>query len=148
MLTLTRRTGETIYLGEDISVTVYERLRYHLLIAVIAPVHTRVRLGDARVRPVQLPGGEQFHLLTLLDHEEFQIDTCRLRFRFTPTVLAAGRNAKRQVKVDIDAPDWLDIVREEVALRQSQDVGRRQAMMRVSRWLHRANAVVANALMA
>ena len=148
MLTLSRRINETIYLDETIAITLYDRLRFHALVAVLAPSETVVRLGDGTVAPVQLPTGEQFHLLTLRSHEAFRIDACTLRLRFGEGRFATGARHKQQLKVDIDAPQWMDICREEVLLRQSHRLGQRRAILRISPWMHGPSSATAHPLTA
>ena len=148
MLTLTRRVGETICLGDDIAVTVYDRLRFHVLVAIVAPAGTKVRSGEADVAPALLPDGGHFYLLTLIDHECFRIDDSLIRVRFSHTQFFSAPKYKRQLKVDIDAPDWLTILREELCLDSSQSVGRRAATLRVADWLHRSNASTSRTLVA
>ncbi len=144
MLTLTRRTGQTIYVGDDICITVYDRLRYHVMIGVLTPVNARIQFGEAYLRPAILPDGERFYLLTMLSQDAFWIDTVKVRVRFNPTYLSAASLRMRQVKIDIDAPQSVDIYREEIYLRRLQDAGKRLPAMPFSAWLHRANLAVSH----
>lgn len=142
MLTLTRRVGESIYLGDDTCLTVYDRLRYHVLIGVLAPVGMSLHLGELLMRPAELPGGEHFYLLTLLSQESFRVGPCRVGVRFKPTFLSSPSPSKRQLKVDVDAPPGLGIDREEIRMQRSQALGQPQPTVPVWEWLRRANASV------
>jgi carbon storage regulator CsrA len=47
MLILNRRVGETICIGDDVRVTVYDKLRYHVTMGVIAPPSAQLFYGEA-----------------------------------------------------------------------------------------------------
>ena len=144
MLTLSRRVGETIYIGDDICVTVYDRLRYHLILGVLMPANATLRYGNTRLRPAILPGGERCYLLTLLSLDDFwveapgsvQAQAVRVRVRFNPTYLGASSLHMRQVKIDIGAPPSVAVHREEIYLRVLRDAGERPPAMPFSVWLH------------
>lgn len=138
MLTLSRRVGETIYIGDDICVTVYDRLRYHLILGVLMPANTDLRYGATRLRPAILPGGERCYLLTMLSLDEFWMGDVRVRVRFNPTYLGASSLHMRQVKIDIGAPPSVAVHREEIYLRVLRDAGERLPAMPFSAWLHQA----------
>jgi sRNA-binding carbon storage regulator CsrA len=142
MLTLTRRTGETIYFGDDICITVYDRLRYHVMIGVLAPANARLQFGDTCLRPAILPDGERFYLLTLLSQDVFFIEYVRVKVRFNPTYLAAASLRTRQIKIDVHAPQAVEIYREEIYLRRLQEAGKRLPEMPFSAWLCQANLAV------
>jgi sRNA-binding carbon storage regulator CsrA len=142
MLTLTRRFGETIYIGDDTCVTVYDRLRYHVMIGVLAPANARLQFGDSCLRPAILPDGERFYLLTMLSQDVFWIDDVRVRVRFNPTYLSTVSVRMRQVKIDIDAPQSVEVYREEIYLRRLQEAGKQLPAMPFSAWLRQANLAV------
>lgn len=148
MLTLTRRVGESIYLGDDTCLTVYDRLRYHVLIGVLAPVGMPLQLGELVMRPAELPGGERFYLLTLLSQESFRVGPSWVGVRFKPTFLSSPSPSKRQLKVDVDAPQGLSIYREEIRMQRSQMLGQPRPAVPVWEWLRRANASVSSGLVA
>lgn len=144
MLTLTRRTGGTIYIGDDICVTVYDRLRYHAMIGVLAPANAKLRFGEESLRPAILPEGERFYLLTMLSQDSFWVDDIKVRVRFNPIYLSATSLRTRQIKIDIDAPRSIDIYREEIYLRRLRDAGKRLPTISFSAWLHQANVSVSS----
>ncbi|MFZ2753114.1 MAG: carbon storage regulator [Lysobacteraceae bacterium] len=144
MLTLTRRTGETIYIGDDICVTVYDRLRYHVILGVLMPAGASLRFGESCMRPAILPGGERFCLLTLLSRDVFWIDDIQVGVRFNPTYLGTASFHMRQLKIDIGAPQHIEIYREEIYLRRLQEAGKRLPAMPFSAWLHQANVWAPN----
>ena len=69
MLLLTRRIGQTIYIGDDIRVTVHDRLRYHVTLGVVAPTELALHYSGAQLAPAVLPGGEHLYFITLLAYE-------------------------------------------------------------------------------
>lgn len=142
MLTLSRRVGESIYLGDDTCLTVYDRLRYHVLIGVLAPERLEVACNAHAVRPATLPGGERFYLLTLLSGDDFNVGDARVLVRFRPTFLSAQSMQRRQMKVSIDAPGSIPVLREEVYLDRLAASGLRLPPAPFSAWLHRANRAV------
>lgn len=138
MLTLNRRVGETIYIGDDICVTVYDRLRYHITLGVLMPANASLRYGETQLRPAILPGGERCYLLTMLSLDDFWMGDVQVRVRFNPTYLGASSLHLRQVKIDIGAPQSVAIHREEIYLRVLRDRGQRLPAMPFSAWLHQA----------
>lgn len=134
MLTLTRRTGETIYIGDNICVTVYDRLRYHVMIGVLAPANARLQFGEACLRPAILPDGGRWYLLTMLSQDVFWIDDTRLHVRFNPTYLGTASLHMRQIKISVDAPPTVDICREEIYLRRLEAAGKRLPPTPFSAW--------------
>lgn len=135
MLTLTRRTGQTLYLGDDTCVTVYDRLRYHVMIGVLARPNAHLTYGAARLRPAILPDGGRWYLLTMLSQDAFWIDEIRVHVRFNPTYLGSVSLRKRQIKISVDAPPSVQVHREEVYLRRLQAEGKRLPPAPLSAWL-------------
>lgn len=142
MLTLTRRVGETIYIGDDICVTVYDKLRYHLMMGVLAPPSATLDFGGSSVRPVALPDGVGFYLLTLLNRDAFTVGEARVSVRFKPSFLGVATLRAQQVRVGIAAPRSIEVHREEVYARKLLDSGRRCPVVSLPEWLRRANLSV------
>lgn len=144
MLILTRRIGETIYIGDDICVTVYDKLRYHVSMGVIAPASVNVQYGNTRLRPAILPGGERFYLISLLTMDGFCIGDTHISVNFNPSYLGTGHPLKRQVRVGIVAPQSITILREELYLRQLTQAGKRVPPIPFATWLRQANQSVSS----
>ncbi len=142
MLTLTRRVGETIYIGDHITVTVYDKLRYHLMLAVLAPPGVHLGFGGNRMRAVALPDGMGFYLLILLDRDAFTVGEARVSVRFKPSFLGVATLRAQQVRVSIDAPRSIEVHREEIYARKLLDAGGRLPPISVPEWLRRANLSV------
>ncbi len=121
MLTLGRHVGQTICIGDDICLTVYDRMRYHLIMGVLLPPNASLRHGDMRLRPVVLPGGEHCYLFSLLNLDTLCIcvpgwepeQETQVRVRFNPMPVAA-ESSVRQAMIDIAAPRWVAVHREEI----------------------------------
>jgi sRNA-binding carbon storage regulator CsrA len=144
MLILTRRIGETIYIGDDICITVYDKLRYHVSMGVITPVNTKVLYGDTCLRPAVLPDGERFYLISLLTMDEFQVGDTVVRVSFNPSYLGEVSPLKRQIRVGIDAPQSTTVLREEVYHRQLVKDGKRVPPISFATWLRQANLSVSS----
>lgn len=142
MLILSRRIGETVRIGEDIAVTVYDKLRYHVTMGVIAPSETQVFHGETRLRPATLPDGKRFYLISLLSQEMFRIDDAQVMVSFTPSYLGAGSLRKRQVRVGVIAPQSVAVHREEIYLRHLEEAGKRVPPTPFATWLRQANLSV------
>ena len=142
MLILSRRVGETVRIGDDVAVTVYDKLRYHVTMGVIAPPEAQVFYGDTRLRPATLPDGERFYLISLLSQETFRIDDAQVMVSFTPSYLGSGSLRKRQVRVGVVAPQSVAVHREEIYLRTLAGAGRRVPPTPFATWLRQANLSV------
>lgn len=142
MLTLTRRVGETIYIGDDICVTVYDKLRYHLMVGILAPHGVNLDLGGNSMRPVALSDGVDFYLLTLLNRDVFTVGEARVSVRFKPSFLGVATLRAQQVRVGITAPRSIEVHREEIYARKLLDAGGRLPPISVPEWLRRANLSV------
>lgn len=142
MLILTRRTGETIYIGDDICLTVYDKLRYHIMLGVLAHASAELDFGGTSVRPVILPEGDRFYLLTLLSQDAFTIGEAHVRVWFQPSFLGSEALRARQIRVGITAPRSIEVNREEIYARKLLDAGRRSPSISPPEWLRRANISV------
>lgn len=145
MLTLKRCTDDTIFIGEDIRLTVYDQLRYHVVLGVLMSDGANLRHGQHMLRPATLPGGERFYLLTLMSHGDLWMDcpasgaeqSIQVRVRFDATAPEALPLRKRPVMVDIEAPRSVDIYREEVYWRLLRENGEPLPALSFSAWLRR-----------
>ncbi len=142
MLILNRRVGETVRIGDDVAVTVYDKLRYHVTMGVIAPPEAHVFYGETRLRPATLPDGEHFYLISLLSQEMLRIDDAQVMVSFTPSYLGSGSLRKRQVRVGVVAPQSVAVHREEIYLRNLEGVGKRVPPTPLASWLRQANLSV------
>ena len=142
MLTLTRRVGESIRIGQTTCITVYDRLRYHVLIGVLTAPQEGVRFGAEALRAAALPDGNHFYLLTLLSDECFEVGPARVGLRFRPTYLGTTRASGGQVKLDVAAPLEVPVDREEVFLRRNNFSSDVAGLVAFSRWMCRANQSV------
>jgi sRNA-binding carbon storage regulator CsrA len=144
MLVLTRRVGETIYIGDDICLTIYDKLCYHVMVGVVASPNINIEVGGTRVRHAILPDGNRFYLLTLLSQEVFLIGEAHVRVRFPPSLPDATTQRARQVWIGIHAPRSIVVDREEIHARKLAESGSDRTKKTLPEWLRRANLAVSS----
>jgi sRNA-binding carbon storage regulator CsrA len=137
MLVLTRRIGESIYLGDDIRLTLQDRLRHHIALAVVAPAPIAVHRAGAAPRSAPLPTGQLYYLVYLLSEERLYVGDAEVSVHFGHSTLLA-HSAKRQVRIGIQAPPALTILRGELYARDRQRRGETPPAP-FADWLHRAS---------
>lgn len=141
MLLLTRRTGESIYIGDAICVTVHDRLRFHVTLGVITPAHAALYYGGAMLTPAVLPGSERLYLVTLLACEVLRIGEVELHVDFHLPFSKGDPRREQLVRVGIEAPKEIPILREELYLRTLITAGRRLPTP-IADWIRRVHQPV------
>lgn len=141
MLLLTRRVGETIYIGDDIRVTVHDRLRYHVTLGVVATAPLVLHYRGAPLAPAVLPGGECLYFVTLLACEALHLGEIELYVDFNLPFPRSDRRRKHLVRIGIRAPREIPILREELYLRTLAAIGRQLPPL-VADWIQLANPPV------
>jgi sRNA-binding carbon storage regulator CsrA len=141
MLFLTRRIGQTIYIGDDIRITVHDRLRYHVTLGVIVPTPLVLHYSEAQLTPAVLPGGERLYLVTLLACEGLRIGEIELFVDFNIPFPKNDRRRERLVRIGIQASKDIPILREELYLQTLAAMGRRLPPP-VADWIQRINQPV------
>lgn len=148
MLILTRRIDETVYIGDNICVTVYDKFRFHIMIGVLAPPDIPVVQNGVAVKPAVLEDGGCFYLLTLLSHESFAVGDAKVSVAFKPVLMGLDKYRMRQVRIAIAAPKSVEVDREEIHVRKLASSGRHPPALTVSQWLRKADVAVSRRLVA
>jgi sRNA-binding carbon storage regulator CsrA len=142
MLKLTRRIGETIYIGDTICLTVYDKLCYHVMLGVLTPPGVPVRLHGVPLRAAVLGDGAHFYLLTLLSQDRFTVGEAEVEVAFKTSYSGFLGLRNRLVKIGIDAPRWVTVDREEIYVRKLVESGRQPPDVTMSAWMRGANLSV------
>lgn len=120
MLILTRKTGQTVYIGDDIILTVASKSWHSVAFDIEAPAGTRIRFGDAApvalTHRVEIPRGETF---TLLPPGDLWCEVTVFRHNVIRSHLSLG----------FHAPRLLPVHREEVAQRIARGIPKPVARM-------------------
>ncbi len=140
MLVLNRRIGQSIYIGDDVCVTVFGRRRHHTTIGVLAPPEVCVTYADPAVRPRVLESGAHFYLLTLLTGEGFVVGDAEVRVKFKGLGMPTLGAQSKQVRIAIQAPAHVQVHREEVYAQMQTADGLRSSALVFATWLQQANA--------
>lgn len=135
MLVLTRRIGETIRIGDDIRITVHDKLRFHVTIGVSLPQDAELSIEGARLRTEKHSGEKRFHLIPLLTGERFRVDDIEVMVGFDVT-----QTAGKQVRIGVAAPKSVPVHREEVYLRDRRPISARAPLGWFGRWLEQLRA--------
>lgn len=144
MLKLTRRIGETIYIGDTVCLTVYDKLCYHVMLGVLAPPSIPVRLHGVPLRAAVLGDGAHFYLLTLLSQDHFTVGEAEVEVSFRNSYSGFLGLRNRLVKIGIEAPRWITVDREEVYVRKLLESGRQPPDVTMSEWMLGANLSVSS----
>lgn len=142
MLTLTRRIGETIYIGDTICLTVYDKLCFHVMLGVLAPPTVPLFINGVRQRAAVLGDGAHFYLLTLLSQDVFTVGEAEVLVTFKPTYVGMAALRNRQVRIGVAAPRWIGVDREEVYARKLIESGQQPPNVTMSAWMRSANLSV------
>lgn len=142
MLKLTRRIGETIYIGDTICVTVYDKLCYHVMLGVLAPPAVPLRMHGVPLRAAVLGDGAHFYLLTLLSQDRFTVGEAEVEVAFKNSYSGFLGSRNRLVKIGIQAPRWISVDREEIYVRKLLESGRQPPGVTMSEWMLGANLSV------
>jgi sRNA-binding carbon storage regulator CsrA len=144
MLVFNRKVGQSIHLGDEVCLTVFDKLRYHVTLGIVAPATANVRLGAAEIRPAVLDDGAHFYMLSLLSGDAFSVDEVEIRVKFRSSGLSALGGGSNSVRIAIHAPAHIAVHRSEVYERFRSVDDRRASALAVANWLFEANKSVSH----
>jgi sRNA-binding carbon storage regulator CsrA len=139
MLILTRRVGETIYIGDSICLTVYDKLCYHVMLGVLAPPSVPLIVNGVNMRGAALGDGTCFYLLTLLSQDRFEVGDADVSVSFKPTYLGFAALRNRQVRIGVVAPRSITVDREEIRLKKQIAAGKCPPQITMGEWMRHVN---------
>lgn len=115
-LVLNRRTGESLRIGDTVRLTVRDRRRSCVLIAITAPLDVSVAdEDDVMMQPATVANGSALYLLWLFAGEALQVGEATIFVGDAAGAKRKVRGGQRQVRIMVIAPRSLAVRREEVA---------------------------------
>ncbi len=118
MLILTCRVGETIRIGNDLSVTLQDRKRGRVTVSVIAPAVDDLYFDNACLRPSVLPSGARSYLFSMLAVRRFRMGEVEIRIWLPGDAVSLAADCDEYLHIGVIAPKFLQVSCESV----SQDV--------------------------
>jgi sRNA-binding carbon storage regulator CsrA len=134
MLVLTRRVGESLYIGENICLTVRDKLRYHVTIGVVAPPGVCVDYEGQTLRAAPRRAPERWYLVSMLTGETLTIGQAVLYVGIPAPRRPRAEAANGQIRIGIDAPKDVLIYREEIYRRILAQQGQPSPRVMSSSW--------------
>jgi sRNA-binding carbon storage regulator CsrA len=134
MLVLTRRVGESLYIGDDICLTVRDKLRYHVTIGVMAPPGVCVDYEGQTLRAAPRRAAGCCYLVSMLTREMLTIGKAVVYVGIPSPRRLRHETANGQVTIGIDAPQDVRIYREEIYRGILAEQGRQLPRVEFSTW--------------
>ena len=111
MLTLTRRMGESLQIGENACLTLWARHGGQVLASVMVTAEIPVEIDGVLAEPSGLPHGLCWHMRWLRCGDRVRIGEAVVRVGDGGKRQAGDRGGQRQVRIAIEAPRSLAVVR-------------------------------------
>lgn len=111
MLTLTRRMDESLLISETACLRVRDRRGDLVLISVLTACGVQVEIDGTPVEPAGTPHTLRWHLHWLLCGESLRIGDAVIHVGEAVKRQGSSRGGKRQIRIAIEAPRSLAIVR-------------------------------------
>jgi len=118
VLILTCRVGETIRIGNDLSVTLQDRCRGRVTVSVIGPVEADLYFDNVCMRPSVLPSGARSYLFSMLAIRRFRVGEIEIRVWLPGDAVSLAAECDEHLHVGVIAPKSLQVSCES----KSQDV--------------------------
>lgn len=109
MLILTCRVGETIRIGNDLSVTLQERRRGRVTVSVIAPAEADLYFDNVCMRPSVLPSGARSYLFTMLAIRRFRVGEVEIRVWLPGDAVSLAADCDQHLHIGVIAPKSLEV---------------------------------------
>ena len=107
MLILTCRVGETIRIGNDLSVTLQERNRGRVTVGVIAPAAVDLYFDNVCMRPSVLPAGARSYLFSMLAIRRFRVGEIEIRVWLPGDAVSLAADCDEHLHIGVIAPKSL-----------------------------------------
>jgi sRNA-binding carbon storage regulator CsrA len=118
VLILTCRVGETIRIGNDLSVTLQDRCRGRVTVSVIGPVEADLYFDNVCMRPSVLPSGARSYLFSMLAIRRFRVGEVEIRVWLPGDAVSLAAECDEHLHIGVIAPKSLQVSCES----KSQDV--------------------------
>lgn len=109
MLILTCRIGETIRIGNDLSVTLQDRSRGRVTVTVIAPADEDLYFDNACMRPSVLPSGARSYLFSMLAIRRFRVGEVEVRVWLPGDAVSLAADCDEHLHIGVIAPKSLQV---------------------------------------
>ena len=101
---LTCRVGETIRIGNDLSVTLQDRRRGRVTVSVVAPAQADLYFDNACLRPSVLPSGARSYLFSMLAVRRFRVGEVEIRVWLPGDAVSLAATCDEHLHVGVIAP--------------------------------------------
>ncbi len=109
MLILTCRVGETIRIGNDLSMTVQNRCHDRVTVSVIAPVDADLYFDNACLRPSVLPSGARSYLFSMLAVRRFRVGEVEIRVWLPGDTVSLAADCDQHLHIGVSAPNIFQV---------------------------------------
>lgn len=109
MLVLTCRVGETIRIGNDLSVTLQSRLGGRVTVSVIAPAGDDLYFDNVCLQPSVLPSGARSYLFSMQIVRRFRVGEVEITVWLPGDAVALAAECDDHLHVGVIAPGHLRI---------------------------------------
>ncbi len=116
MLVLTCRIGDTVRIGDDLSMTVQSRCRDRVTVGVVSPAGVDLHFDNACLRPSVLPGGAWSYLFSMLGVRRYRVGDVEVCVWLPGDTVSLAADCDEFLHVGVFAPNALQVSCERQAL--------------------------------